>query len=57
MGFIEDQIVEAERRIKDSFFEPAYTVSVADLKGGNEMICLDRVWKMSKQLSKKLVSQ
>ncbi|MCH7803318.1 MAG: hypothetical protein IH937_04475 [Acidobacteria bacterium] len=49
--FIQEQIVKAERRIKDYFFVPTHTVNLQDLQGQNMMIYLYRVKKMSKKLS------
>ena len=49
--FIQEQIVKAERRIKDYFFVPTHTVHLQDLQGQNMMIYLYRVKKMSKKLS------
>ena len=52
--FIQEQIVKAERRIKDYFFVPTHTVHLQDLQGQNMMIYLYRVKKMSKALSARI---
>ena len=52
--FIQEQIVKAERRIKDYFFVPTHTVNLQDLQGENVMIYLYRVGKMSKALSARI---
>ncbi len=52
--FIQEQIVKAERRIKDYFFIPTHTVNLQDLQGENVMIYLYRVGKMSKALSARI---
>ncbi|MDA2932808.1 hypothetical protein MYX82_00540 [Acidobacteria bacterium AH-259-D05] len=50
--FIEEQMIKAERRIKDFFFLPTHAIHVDDLKGENMMIYLYRVRKMAEVLSK-----
>lgn len=52
--FIQEQIVKAERRLKDYFFVPTHTVNLQDLQGENVMIYLYRVGKMSKALSARI---
>ena len=52
--FIQEEIVKAERRIKDYFFIPTHTVNLQDLQGENVMIYLYRVGKMSKALSARI---
>jgi len=52
--FIQEQIVKAERRIRDYFFVPTHTVNLQDLQGENVMIYLYRVGKMSKALSARI---
>ncbi len=50
--FIEEQIIKAEQRINDYFFQPTHTVHVDDLKSENMLIHLHRVQKMAKTLRK-----
>ena len=52
--FIQEQIVKVEQRIRDYFFVPTHTVNLQDLQGGNVMIYLYRVGKMSKALSARI---
>jgi len=52
--FIQEQLVKAERRIRDYFFVPTHTVNLQDLQGENVMIYLYRVGKMSKALSARI---
>ena len=56
LSYIENNILKAERRIEEYFFQPTHTVNLQDLQEGNMMIDLYRAQKMSEKVLRELKS-
>ena len=54
IAYIGTQIEQAEKRIREFFFTPNHTVTLAELSGDNVVIQLFRIEKLSKQIKTSL---
>ncbi|MEE2821922.1 MAG: hypothetical protein VYA53_02965, partial [Acidobacteriota bacterium] len=51
--FLEEELVQAEKKIQEYFFESVKTIRAEDIRGENMLIHLHRVQQMAKVLKNK----